>query len=255
MTIALDTVGHPVVEPDGDVALDLRDVTKVYGEGALAVQALRGVSLQVKHGELVAIMGASGSGKSSLLQIAGALEAASAGSVNVEGTALERLNRSELAEVRRRSVGFVFQNLNLISSLTAAENIALPLELDGVSHRQAKRLATSQLGEFGLVNVADRVPAELSGGQQQRVAIARALVGQRRLVLTDEPTGALDSATGDDVLRLLRARVDDGAACVLVTHESRHAAWADRVVYLRDGLLVDEITGEPVVNNSSWTRA
>jgi putative ABC transport system ATP-binding protein len=150
------------------------------------------------------------------------------------------LSRPDLAALRRRAVGYVFQDFNLIPALTAAENVALPRELDGESSRAARRLARAALDEVGIADLADRFPDDMSGGQQQRVAIARAIVGDRRLVLADEPTGALDTETGEQVLRLLRARCDAGAAGVLVTHEARHAAWADRVVFLRDGLTVDE---------------
>ena len=145
-----------------------------------------------------------------------------------------------LAALRRRSIGYVFQEFNLIPALTAAENVALPRELDGLRPREARREALEALEEGGLDDVADRFPDELSGGQRQRIAIARALVGPRRLVLADEPTGALDSRTGELVLRLLRARCDAGASGVLVTHEARHAAWANRVVFLRDGAMVDD---------------
>jgi putative ABC transport system ATP-binding protein len=219
--------------------LELRDVNRVHGHGATAVHALRGVSLSVAPGEFVAVMGPSGSGKSTLLNLAGGLDSPTSGDVVVEGSVLGELSRRELAAVRRRRVGYVFQDLNLLPSLTAAENVALPLELDGVPQRQCRRLAIAALAEVGLAELAPRFPDEMSGGQQQRVAIARALVGDRRLVLADEPTGALDSQTGEAVLKLLRARVDAGAAGVLVTHEARHAAWADRVVFLRDGEIVD----------------
>jgi putative ABC transport system ATP-binding protein len=220
--------------------LELRDVSRVHGSGDTAVHALRGVSLEVDEGELVAVMGPSGSGKSTLLNLAGGLDAPTSGEVLVEGTDLAGLSRHALAAVRRRSAGYVFQDLNLIPALTAAENAALPRELDGVKARTARRQAIHALEDVGMDELADRFPDELSGGQQQRVAIARALVGPRRLVLADEPTGALDSTTGEMVLRLLRARCDAGASAVLVTHEARHAAWADRVVFLRDGTLVDE---------------
>ena len=220
--------------------LELRDVSRVHGTGDTAVHALRGVSLKVDEGELVAVMGPSGSGKSTLLNLAGGLDAPTSGEVLVEGTDLAGLSRHALAAVRRRSAGYVFQDLNLIPALTAAENAALPRELDGVKARTARREAIHALEEVGMDELADRFPDELSGGQQQRVAIARALVGPRRLVLADEPTGALDSTTGEMILRLLRARCDAGASAVLVTHEARHAAWADRVVFLRDGTLVDE---------------
>lgn len=222
-----------------DPVLELRQVSRVHGKGATAVHALRGVDLTVSAGELVAVMGPSGSGKSTLLNVAGALDAATTGAVLMEGVDLAFLHPKELAAVRRRHAGFVFQDLNLIPTLTAAENVALPLELDGVPARSARAEARASLAAVGVGDLVDRFPDELSGGQQQRVAIARALVGQRRLVLADEPTGALDSDTGEAVLRLLRRRIDEGAAGVLVTHESRHAAWADRVVFLRDGAIID----------------
>jgi putative ABC transport system ATP-binding protein len=219
--------------------LELREVWRVHGSGETAVQALRGVTLTVEEGELVAVMGPSGSGKSTLLNLAGGLDRPTRGEVVVDGAALGGCSRQALAALRRRRVGYVFQDLNLLASLTAAENVALPLELDGVGVRQARRLALAALAEVDLDGYGPRFPDELSGGQQQRVAIARALVGPRRLMLADEPTGALDTQTGEAVLRLVRSRVDAGAAAVLVTHEARHAAWADRVVFLRDGAVVD----------------
>jgi putative ABC transport system ATP-binding protein len=219
--------------------LELRAVHRVHGGGPTAVHALRGVTLAVHPGELVAVMGPSGSGKSTLLNLAGGLDRPTKGEVVVDGTVLGTRTRRALAALRRRRVGYVFQDLNLLASLTAAENVALPLELDGVGVRQARPTALAALAEVDLDGYGPRFPDELSGGQQQRVAIARALVGQRRLLLADEPTGALDSQTGEAVLRLLRSKVDAGAAGVLVTHEARHAAWADRVVFLRDGVIVD----------------
>ena len=219
--------------------LELRDVHRTHGSGETAVHALAGVTLTVAAGELVAVMGPSGSGKSTLLNLAGGLDRPTEGEVLVDGTALGSASRRALAALRRRRIGYVFQDLNLLPSLTAAENVALPLELDGVRLRQARRLALDALGEVDLDGFGTRFPDELSGGQQQRVAIARALVGERHLVLADEPTGALDSHTGEAVLRLLRSKVDGGAAGVLVTHDARHAAWADRVVFLRDGVIVD----------------
>ncbi|SOB82208.1 putative ABC transport system ATP-binding protein [Streptomyces sp. 1331.2] len=220
--------------------LHLENVTRVHGHGAAEVQALRGVDLKVHPGEFVAVMGPSGSGKSTLLTLAGGLDTPTDGRVLIEGTSLGELNRKKLAQVRRRSVGYVFQDYNLIPALTAAENISLPRELDGLSARAARREALAALEELGIPELADRFPDDMSGGQQQRVAIARALIGDRRLVLADEPTGALDSTTGEAVLAVLRARCDAGAAAMMVTHEARHAAWADRVVFLRDGRMVDE---------------
>jgi putative ABC transport system ATP-binding protein len=223
-----------------DVVLELRGVSRMHGTGETAVAALREVSVAVRAGELVAVMGPSGSGKSTLLTLAGGLDEPTGGAVLVEGQELGRLTRSQLAAVLRRQIGYVFQDFNLIPALTAAENVALPRELDGASTRTARGEAVRALAEVGLEELADRFPDQMSGGQQQRVAIARAIVGERRLILADEPTGALDSATGEAVLRLLRARCDGGAAGVLVTHEARHAAWADRVIFLRDGVVVDE---------------
>jgi putative ABC transport system ATP-binding protein len=219
--------------------LALREVHRVHGSGETAVHALRGVTLTVDEGELVAVMGPSGSGKSTLLNLAGGLDHPTRGEVAVDGTVLGRCNRRALAALRRRRVGYVFQDLNLLPSLTAAENVALPLELDGLGTRLAWRQALAALSDVDLDGYGPRFPDELSGGQQQRVAIARALIGQRRLLLADEPTGALDSQTGEAVLRLLRGKVDAGAAGVLVTHEARHAGWADRVMFLRDGVIVD----------------
>ncbi|MFF3288683.1 ABC transporter ATP-binding protein [Streptomyces sp. NPDC003023] len=223
---------HPV--------LQLQQLTRVHGSGATEVHALRGINLDVFPGELVAVMGPSGSGKSTLLTIAGGLDAPTSGQVIVENTDITTADRKTLAALRRRSIGYVFQDYNLIPALTAAENVSLPRELDGISARKARVEAVAALEEMELGHLADRFPDEMSGGQQQRVAIARALVGDRRLVLADEPTGALDSETGESVLALLRSRCDAGAAGILVTHEPRFAAWADRVVFLRDGAVVDQ---------------
>jgi putative ABC transport system ATP-binding protein len=225
--------------PGGTPLLRVSEVTRVYRRGAVEVRALGGVSLQVQTGELVAVMGPSGSGKSTLLHLAGGLDAPTSGQVAVDGVVLGQLSVRALARLRRRSVGYVFQDFNLVSALTAAENVMLPRELDGVSARAARREAIAALAEVDLAELADRLPGELSGGQQQRVAIARALVGPRRLVLADEPTGALDCAGGEQILRVLRTRVDAGAGGLLVTHDPRYAAWADRVVFLRDGVIVD----------------
>lgn len=220
--------------------LELRAVTKTYAD----VQALRGVTLSVGRGELVAVTGPSGAGKSTLLNLAGGLDRPTSGTVLVDGADLAGVR--DPAALRRGAVGYVFQDLNLIPSLTAAENVMLPRELDGVRAGRAREEAEAALREVGVAEVADRFPGELSGGQRQRVAIARALVGERRLVLADEPTGALDTATGDAILRLLRERCAAGAAVLLVTHEPRCAAWADRVVYLRDGRVTDAAELETV---------
>jgi putative ABC transport system ATP-binding protein len=218
----------------------LSGVTREHQQGDTTVHALRGVDLAVQAGELVAVMGPSGSGKSTLLHLAGGLDSPSSGHVFVEGRDLAGLEPAEVAAVRRRSAGYIFQDLNLIPALTALENVSLPRELDGVGGRRARGEAQAALDELGVGDLAGRFPDDMSGGQQQRVAIARALVGPRRLLLADEPTGALDSSTGEEILRVLRARCEAGAAGVLVTHDARHAAWADRVVFLRDGVVVDQ---------------
>jgi putative ABC transport system ATP-binding protein len=225
--------------------LEIREVEKTLGSGAAAVQALRGVSFSVRAGELVAVMGPSGSGKSTLLALAGGLDRPDRGHVLLDGVDLGAQSARTVAAARRRSIGFVFQELNLVQGLTAAENVSLPLELDGRSGRNARAQAIQALEAVGIADLADRFPDDMSGGQQQRVAIARSVVGDRRLVLADEPTGALDSVTGDAVLQLLRQRCDAGAGCVLVTHEARHAGWADRVIFLRDGLVVDIAEAAP----------
>ncbi|HEV2931137.1 MAG TPA: ABC transporter ATP-binding protein [Propionibacteriaceae bacterium] len=220
-------------------------VSRIHGTGENTVHALTRVSLEVGPGELVAVMGPSGSGKSTLLNLAGGLDQPTAGRVLIDGVEVSGLSAQALAVVRRRKVGFVFQDFNLIPSLTAIENVAIPLELDGVGAKPATEHALAALSTVGLETVAERFPDELSGGQRQRVAIARALVGERQLVLADEPTGALDSRTGETVLEVLRDRCDAGAAGLLVTHEARHAAWADRVLFLRDGMTVDA-TAQPM---------
>jgi putative ABC transport system ATP-binding protein len=226
-------------------ALELRQVSKVYGSGPSEVHALSAVDLSVELGELVAVMGPSGSGKSTLLTIAGSLEEASSGQVLVDGVELATVSRSDRAKMRRRSIGYVFQDFNLLPGLTAAENVTLPLELDGVRAKAARDTGLSALDELGVVEHADRYPDELSGGERQRVAIARAIVGERALLLADEPTGALDSVNGEGVMRLLRAATHRGVAGVVVTHEAQLASWADRVVFLRDGRIVDQTVAPP----------
>jgi putative ABC transport system ATP-binding protein len=226
-------------------ALELRAVSKVYGEGPSEVEALRDVSLAVAEGELVAVMGPSGSGKSTLLTIAGSLEQPTSGEVLVGGAALSAMSRNHRARLRRRSIGYVFQDFNLLAGLTAAENVSLPLELDGTPAKAARAAGMTALEELGLGERASRYPDELSGGERQRVAIARAVVGDRHLLLADEPSGALDSANGEAVLRLIRVACQRGVAGVVVTHDAQLASWADRVVFLRDGRIVDQTTPPP----------
>jgi putative ABC transport system ATP-binding protein len=190
-------------------------------------------------------MGPSGSGKTTLLSLVGGLDKPTEGKVVVAGQDVGALKSKDLAILRRRTVGYVFQDLNLLAGLTARENVAIPLELDGRPIGEARAAADAVLESVGLAELADRFPDDLSGGEQQRVAIARALVGGRQILLADEPTGALDSITGESVMRLLRKHCDDGGTAILVTHDAAHAAWADRVVFLRDGRLVDEARPAP----------
>jgi putative ABC transport system ATP-binding protein len=225
--------------------LELRRVSKVYGEGAAQVQALHEVDLIVDPGSLVAVMGASGSGKSTLLTIAGSLEAASSGDVMVGGAALSKMSRNDQARLRRRSIGFVFQDYNLLTGLSAVENVSLPLELDGISAKKAREAGMAVLDELGLGDRASHFPDELSGGERQRVSIARAVVGDRQLLLADEPSGALDSTNGEAVMRMILGACKRGMAAVVVTHDAQLASWADRVVFLRDGRVVDQTMTPP----------
>jgi putative ABC transport system ATP-binding protein len=220
--------------------LELRDISKVYGEGAGEVHALQRVSLSVESGSLVAVMGASGSGKSTLLTIAGSLEDPSSGEVSIGGRSLSSLSRNGKARLRRQSIGYVFQDYNLLAGLSATENVSLPLELDGISARKAQSAALEALEDFGLKDRAEHFPDQMSGGERQRVAIARAVVGGRRLLLADEPSGALDSTNAESVMRLILAACHRGLAAVVVTHDAQLASWADRVVFLRDGRIVDQ---------------
>jgi putative ABC transport system ATP-binding protein len=225
--------------------LELHSISKVYGHGATEVHALREISLAVDAGVMVAVMGASGSGKSTLLTIAGSLDDPTSGDVIVGGERLTDLSRTRKAKLRRRSIGYVFQDYNLLAGLTALENVALPLELDGIAARKAQATALRTLDELGLADHASRYPDQLSGGERQRVAIARAIVGDRRLLLADEPSGALDSASGEAVMRLVLAACRRGVAAVVVTHDAQLASWADRVVFLRDGQVIDQTSPPP----------
>jgi putative ABC transport system ATP-binding protein len=220
--------------------LELRAVSKVYGEGAAQVHALYEIDLCVNAGELVAIMGPSGSGKSSLLTIAGSLEQPTSGEVFIGGRPLSTMSRNDRAQLRRRAIGYVFQDFNLLAGLTAAENVSLPLELDGTPTKKARTAGAAALDELGLGDRASSFPDELSGGERQRVAVARAVVGQRHLLLADEPSGALDTVNGEAVIRLIRTACQRGVAGVVVTHDAQLASWADRVVFLRDGRVVDQ---------------
>ena len=223
----------------------MRHVSRVYGQGAAEVRALQDINLDVDTGMMVAVMGPSGSGKSTLLTIAGSLEDPSSGEVRVCGQDLTGLPRNAKARLRRQTIGYVFQDFNLLPGLTAAENVALPLELDGVPARKARAAGMASLEALGLGDRATHFPDQMSGGERQRVAIARAVVGDRRLLLADEPSGALDSVNADEVMRLLHEACQRGVAAVVVTHDAQLAAWADRIVLLRDGRMTGHTTRPP----------
>jgi len=225
--------------------LEIRHVSRVYGQGAAEVRALHDIDLDVDAGMMVAVMGPSGSGKSTLLTIAGSLEDPSSGEVRVCGQDLTGLPRNAKARLRRQTIGYVFQDFNLLPGLTAAENVALPLELDGVPARKARAAGMASLEALGLGDRATHFPDQMSGGERQRVAIARAVVGERKLLLADEPSGALDSTNGEAVMRLIHAACKRGLAAVVVTHDAQLASWADRVVFLRDGRVTDQTTPAP----------
>jgi len=229
-----------------DTFLSMRRVGRTHGKGAQRVDALVDIDLDVAPGEWVAITGRSGSGKTTMLNLAGGLDEPTTGTVVVGGEHLADMSKTELARLRRRSIGYVFQDYNLLPTLTAAENVALPMELDGVGLSDARDHAELALGQVGLGSMADRYPDQLSGGEQQRVAIARGIVGPRTLLLADEPTGALDDLTSESILKILRARCDEGAAAIMVTHEPSFAAWADRVVRLRDGRIESVTVGSAI---------
>ena len=217
-----------------------QDVTRRYGEGDTAVDALRGVSLAVQPGELVAVMGPSGSGKSTLMHILAALDRPTTGRVQIAGEDIGSLPDSEVTLLRRRHIGFVFQFYNLLPMLTAEENVLLPLSIAGT--KPDSEFFTQLIDRVGLKERRTHRPSELSGGQQQRVAIARALVSRPTIVLADEPTGNLDSSTGQEILTLLRAATEEyGQTTVMVTHDAGAAAIADRILFIADGLIVDEL--------------
>jgi putative ABC transport system ATP-binding protein len=224
--------------------LELRRVSKSYGDAAAEVHAIEGIDLIVDEAGFVAVMGPSGSGKSTLLTIAGSLEEPTSGDVLIGGAPVTAMSRNDKARLRRRTIGYVFQEFNLLAGLTAAENVSLPLELDGVPARKAKAAGIAALQGLGLADRADHYPDQLSGGERQRVAIARAIVGERQLLLADEPSGALDSTNGEAVMQMIREACNRGVAAVVVTHDAHLASWADRVIFLRDGRIVDYVAPE-----------
>ena len=232
--------------------MELRQVTKHYPQGRRMVHALRGVNLRIEAGEFVSIMGPSGSGKSTLMHLLGALDTPTSGEVFFQGRALHTLPDRELALLRRQRIGFIFQFFNLLPTLTAVENVALPLLLAGYGRRKALPPARAVLERIGLAERAGHFPDEMSGGEMQRVAIARALVIEPEAVLCDEPTGNLDSANSEEVLRLLRSLPEPGRrAVVMVTHDAHAAAYGDRIVHIKDGLVDSE---EAVVDRTPHAR-
>ena len=222
------------------VLIEARDLVKTYVMGDQTVHALRGVSLDIATGDLVAIMGASGSGKSTLMNILGCLDLPTSGSYSLAGEPVQGMRGDQLASIRNRRIGFVFQQFNLLPRTSALENVELPMVYAGVASAQRRERAVAALRQVGLGERMAHTPAELSGGQQQRVAIARALVNQPQLILADEPTGALDSQTSEEIMRLLTDLNREGLTVVLVTHEADIAAWARRRIVFRDGLMVQD---------------
>ncbi|MBX9789834.1 MAG: ABC transporter ATP-binding protein [Pirellulales bacterium] len=222
-------------------AIAVRGLAKTFGAGETRVEALRGIDLEVPRGQFVAVMGPSGSGKSTLLHLIGGLDRPTTGSVQIGGNDCDNLDDDALALVRRRQIGFVFQTFNLLDVLTALENVALPLVIDGATQAAANERALAAMHAVGIEHRASHRPTELSGGEQQRVAVARALVTEPLVLLADEPTGNLDTAHGDQVMQLLRQLVDErGQTIFMVTHDPSHAVAADRLILLRDGMMVDE---------------
>ncbi|HWP11673.1 MAG TPA: ABC transporter ATP-binding protein [Ramlibacter sp.] len=228
--------------------IEARDLTKVYNMGDQTVHALRGVSLDIEEGEFVAIMGASGSGKSTLMNILGCLDLPTTGEYRLAGEAVQGMQSDQLASVRNRRIGFVFQQFNLLPRTSALENVELPMVYSGIKAAVRHERAIAALDKVGLGERFSHTPAELSGGQQQRVAIARALVNAPQLILADEPTGALDSQTSEDIMRLLADLNGQGMTVVLVTHEADIAAWARRKIVFRDGHIVEDLVQQPKTN-------
>ncbi len=231
--------------------IEVRDVLKIYGEGPSAVEALRGVSLSIYPGEFVAIMGPSGSGKSTLMHLLGCLDRPTAGSYRLAGQEISNLTRDQLAVIRSRQIGFVFQSFNLLSRTSALENAELPMLYAGVPQKDRDRRAREILERVGLGARLDHRPNELSGGQQQRVAIARALVNGAPLLMADEPTGNLDSASSVEIMTLFRELNREAKiTVVLVTHATDVAAWSDRIVTFRDGLIIDDRPSAEVLHTA-----
>ena len=226
--------------------IEMRGIERTYIMGDNVVRALRGVDLQIEKGDSLAIMGTSGSGKSTLMNIMGCLDQPTKGSYHLDGRDIATMSKAELAEVRGRMIGFVFQSFNLLSRTSALENVEMPLMYQGVPGRERHKRAMKALEQVGLGDRADHLSSQLSGGQQQRVAIARALVGEAPIIMADEPTGNLDTKTSYEVMAILQGLVAQGKTVILVTHEADIAAYASRVVTLRDGLIIDDKTQTPL---------
>jgi putative ABC transport system ATP-binding protein len=242
MSVSRSEVTSVAEAPRDAIAVSAQELTRRYGEGATAVDALRGVSIEVANGELVAVMGPSGSGKSTLMHVLAGLDTPTSGRVSIAGIEITGLDDAKLTRVRRDHIGFVFQFFNLLPMLNAEENVVLPLSIAG--EKPDKEWLEKLLADTGLVDRRHHRPAELSGGQQQRVAIARALVTRPTIVFADEPTGNLDSKTSGEILELLRNSAETyGQTIVMVTHEARAASIADRILFLADGLIVKELRG------------
>jgi putative ABC transport system ATP-binding protein len=242
-----------MAQPTGTPVLALTDVRKTYRTGSIEVEALRGITLNIATGEYVAIMGPSGSGKSTLMHILGCLDVPTSGEYELAGEDVSDMDEAELAQVRNRQIGFVFQQFNLLPSLTAWRNVELPLTYAGLGPAERKQRAMAALDRVGLGDRVEHRPGELSGGQQQRVAVARALVTDPALILADEPTGNLDTAASDDVLGLFAELHDAGRTVVLITHEADIAQTAQRVVHIRDGLLQAEPPRRAEVGPMNWS--
>jgi len=227
----------------GETLIELRSLTKTYGTGEAAFQALRGVDLSIRRGEFVAVMGPSGSGKSTLMNLLGCLDTPDSGSYRFKGIQVETLNKDQRSLIRRHALGFIFQGFNLLARTSALENVELPLLYRGYSRRQRHEMARAALASVGLLNKERNTPAELSGGQQQRVAIARAIVTNPDTLFADEPTGNLDSTTTKETMELLRGlNTKLGISIIMVTHEKEVAAYAQRIIQVRDGLISSDTT-------------
>lgn len=234
--------------------IDIRRLHKTYHTGALSVPVLKGVDLNIRQGEFVAIMGQSGSGKSTLMNVIGCLDSFDAGSYSFAGTDISSLTPTELSNLRSRRIGFVFQSFNLVNQISALRNVELPLIYAGRSRQMRKRLSAAMLDLMGLGDRADHLPTQLSGGQQQRVAIARALVNKPALIVADEPTGSLDSETGESIMQRLKMVNSSGTTVMLVTHEASVASHAERIINIADGQIVGS-TGSSVVRDRAGTTS